>query len=127
MSPNRAALIAACLDNPDDDMPRLLLSDLLEEEGHSDIGKPEWLRLAGYWGISAKSLFWFVLFSGTPSGAVAVWIGADWQQVPQPHCVDCESLARICWPVWQYDILSGKRWLCDGCYEHRIMVGSIRC
>lgn len=66
------ALVAAALDRPCDDTPRLVLADWLDDHGHPDRGLA--LRLPGWWAVVpagvARGLYGY---PAAPRGRYLVW------------------------------------------------------
>lgn len=72
MPPERLALLKAILENPDDDLPRLVFADWLEENGttDADAARVEFIRL----GCKSKA-------KSRISPAETKWLDANWQRL----------------------------------------------
>lgn len=108
-----AAFIAAILDRPGDDTPRLVYADWLDEQG----GDGAWLRSPGYYTLcspaefGSRQLWWMMAGSeslGVPIGEVVAYL--------VPGCSD-RSLGGIC--LSRADGFYYGSWRCLACSARR--------
>jgi uncharacterized protein (TIGR02996 family) len=114
---DRDALIRACLDNPAEDAPRLMLSDWHQESGCPILAAT--LREPGWWRVTGLDTLAWV----TRHGAREVEID-DSVAGSTPDCAacGCDAILELLPNPYRAEIHGETvyEWQCEACYQNRL-------
>ena len=90
MSDTREEMHRACITQPEEDTPRLVLADWYEENDRPDLAAA--LRERGYWRVNADGLLAWVDYWRSELAVFGLW---PWPTEPLPSCAHCRLNGEI--------------------------------